>query len=829
MLDIFIAGEQLIVSRGDEKMTLTWPAVAVNFAGHRYEALTAVSGVQKKGRSLIQEFQEEDLRFRVTVTRCGNWFRKEVMIRSACVRPTPDYVEVDAQTLPHAGLSVRGYRATTEQKKRPKAEEEGGGLMPGCGYPLIGHAIFTGLEHPAAFNTVMEEGELGSGYRLRHFPQWHQGCLESVPAVWGWGRDPEALFANYVQSIRLPALEKPLFSFCSYWSDPYLGNYQYDVREGNYRSLMREYSRLGLKPDVLTLDAGWQNRFSFFEAKEDFGGNVGLGKLGRNCRRSGIDLSLWASHNGPMGIAPEFLRERGIAVGSGESSLYCGQNYAVLMDEQLENELSRAFCRLAGPEYGAMHFKMDWDNDCATSPAFRKSYPTRDHVRQASIDVMSRIAERIRTVNPRVVLRNGWWPSPWWLSRANHIFLSDSGDSEYAMLPSLCQRDGAATHRDLMYYNILQRDRSAVPLDCFDNHEFPLAMQNPFTQDAGAWANTAWLAIMRGCSYLPYKLQPEALESWQSEILGQTMAFARDYADHLIVPNGRMILGHPGRGEIYGFHLPGRRSDWVALRNPLPFPQELCLNGAELCGRPIESLVQFYPDFRALPDGGMVTFLPGELKLLQCNRRQRRLPYALPFQVEAGDSKDRFRYCFPSSSRPHVPEVYQIPALTTGPVVVRECATGLQLECSLTVPYRMRQFRLYVRIRNTRMDVLSLELSSSRWAGWPLSCYTIPISEIPWNLPGVGEAKNPDGQPCRDARYFMADIPQGGRTFLNLEVIGGACTASDLEIWAAGYEAPSDTTTILCRAPLDFTGTLPGAHPFGFPLCIRVLPANACS
>lgn len=824
MLNMQISGEWLTVSRGGEQLVLAWPAVAVSIGGRRYEARQALGAVRGTGRHLVQEFQEDDLFFLVRISRCGEWLRKEVVIFSEGDYPTPDYVEVDAQDLPGAGLSVRGYRATTAQSKREGAEEEGGGLMPGCGYPLIGSAHFVGLEHPAARN-LLQDGELSGGsYRLRHFPVWRQGQLESIPAVFGWGEAGEALFADYLQSIRLPALKRPLFSFCSFWSDPYLGNYEYDVRAENYRSLLHEFARLSLHPDVFTLDAGWQNRHSFFEAKESFGGNAGLRRLSREFRDEGIALSLWASHNGPMGMAPEYLAAQGIAVGGGESSAYCGENYGVLLDERLEAELTQAFCRLASYEYGAVHFKMDWDNDCAVSAAFRDRYPTRDHVRQASIDVMSRIGERMRAVNSRVILRNGWWPSPWWLSRANHIFLSDSGDSEFAMLPSLSQRDSAATHRDLMYYNHLRRDRSAVPLDCFDNHEFPQAMRNPFMQDAGVWANTAWLAIMRGSSYLPYKLQPAALEPWQVEILRQTMVFARVYAEHLIVPQGRMVLGHPGKGEIYGFCLPGRRSTWLALRNPLPFPQALRLDGEALCGHPVASLTQFYPDFRALPAGDDVVFLPGEVKLIQGDRRRRRLPHDLPFQVEAGiDTTCDCR--FPASSRAHVPEVYQIPELTTGVPVIRSSATGLQLEWRLRVPYRMRQFRLYVRIRHPRQESFSLSLSSSRYPGWRFSCYGIPVSELPWNQPGYGERKNPDGQPGRDARYFMADIPHGGEAYLNLEISGGSCPAEAVEIWAAGYEAPSDSRVTLRRQPLDFGSVLPGAHPFGFPLALRVLPA----
>ncbi|MGD9495135.1 MAG: hypothetical protein AB7Y46_02375 [Armatimonadota bacterium] len=49
--------------------------------------------------------------------------------------------------------------------------------------------------------------------------------------------------------------------------------------------------------------------------------------------------------------------------------------------------------------------------------------------------------------NPRLITRNGWWPSPWWLQWADHVWLTTSGDCEYAAPPSRTQRDRDNTHR----------------------------------------------------------------------------------------------------------------------------------------------------------------------------------------------------------------------------------------------------------------------------------------------------------------------------------------------------------------------------------------------
>ena len=79
---------------------------------------------------------------------------------------------------------------------------------------------------------------------------------------------------------------KPFFAFCSFWSDPYLGNYEYAVTGEAMKSFIGAWHKLGFLPDAFTFDAGWQNRKSFFEPKP----GLEFEKY--------PNLSLWVSHNG---------------------------------------------------------------------------------------------------------------------------------------------------------------------------------------------------------------------------------------------------------------------------------------------------------------------------------------------------------------------------------------------------------------------------------------------------------------------------------------------------------------------------------------------------
>ena len=114
-----------------------------------------------------------------------------------------------------------------------------------------------------------------------------------------------------------------------------------------------------------------------------------------------------------------------------------------------------------------------------------------------------------------------------------------------------------------------------LPLDSIDNHDFPQAPRNPFAGDDAVWSNTVAWVLMRGTTYQPWKLQPEALTDMQVELLRDFMQYARDNAEALF--NGRSVMtgGNPRRGEIYGFIHTFKGGKLLALRNPLPIPQKL--------------------------------------------------------------------------------------------------------------------------------------------------------------------------------------------------------------------------------------------------------------
>ena len=798
-----------------DKVILEWPACTLSVNNQLITPDSAEKAIIEN-QSIRQKFNSGNICFEVILTLSDScWFRKEVQVTRNTDLPTVDYIDVDTQNVADQ-LESCGYVPESQPDTlEERGEEEGAGFISGCGYPLIGKRFFTGLEHPAAFNVSND----GKQYYLRHYPQWNDNKLESVSAVFGWSDDAVAGFREYLNEIRLPALGKPMISFCSFWSDPYIGDYEYAVHYDNYMSFFKAFEKLDLKPDVFTLDAGWNDRQSIFAAKGDLEGDAGLEKLQKNIKEQGIDLSLWLSHNGPMGIAPEFLEANNMAVGKGIAAAYAIGKYGVMMDKKFEQELSSRFCQLI-EEFNAVHFKIDWDNECASNSDFSGTHPTVNHVRQSSIDAMIRIARDMRNVKSDIITRNGWWTSPWWLCHADHVWLCDSGDSEYTSLPSKSQREAAATHRDALYYAVLQRDKSMIPLDCFDNHEFPDALRNPFIEKPAGWVNAIWLSFLRGSTYLAYTLQPEKLEDWQVKSLKSIIDFCRKYAENIFVKDGYMFGGCPSHGEIYGFMQPGTDRSWCIIRNPFPLPQSFKLTEEQI-PHVVENVLQFYPCYNVFAPGEEITLPAHGIAILVWDSQKQQMPFEHEFMTIAEDGE----YCnyFPSSLniddniRPLVDKIYQVQKLEALDVKRISKDRKTTLTFKVRCPYRVRDFELQIGVKGPDAANSSAKVYFSRYEGATGSCCIMPMSEYHVNLPGCGEKKNQGLIAGSKQKYYAAKIADGGESYYRLIIDNVDFDSNEIELWLSGYEAPSRENLKSESAPFCFDKALPFQHPLGFP------------
>ena len=436
--------------------------------------------------------------------------------------------------------------------------------------------------------------------------------------------------------------------------------------------------------------------------------------------------------------------------------------------------------QLASPPYKVRHFKIDWDNECATTPDFDKIYPTRNHVREESINVMTRINQALRKIDPGILTRNGYWPSPWQALRTTHIFLSDSGDCDYGESPALSQRDAAINNRDMLYWCSFVRDKSICPLDMIDNHEFSGSLRNPFGDSPASWSNTCVWALMRGNSYHQLALMPENLEG------------------------------------IYGFRHPGKDgSVLIGLRNSSPMPQEYILPDFA------PFYEQIYPDCRPFCAGEKIIFAPHEVKVLSGSpgKQERNLPYPCQLFPQSGNC---YACYLPASAKPDVLSIHQIPELKL--LLSKELTSenGSDFNFGLKVPWRMRQFKVFFKIKGNGYSNVKVRIATSRYAACLSSAYTVPVTEVPFGSLSSGEWKNPDVFPERDSRFFSADLPHGGDVYFRVFFEGNIVRKENLELWVSGYEAPARTPENDLFTPSEEV-ILPLPHPEGFPLSLRLI------
>lgn len=848
---------QLCNLRSGGERTLRWPAFCLGVGEHVITSRNCEAGEAVVGEGELQfPYRHEVTGIDLTVTYAlwDGGLRKSLQI-AGTDQPTPHRVYVDLQPVAEEEVTVVGFEARkAADYLEQEGEEASGGVIPGCGYPLFVSDWFVGMEHAGAFTVLA-----GDNLEAYHHPTWQDGKLPAVPVIWGAASSPETVRAaldDYTRTIRLPRLDSFVVSLCTFWSDPYIGSMEYEVSIEGYRRYLQAMLDLGVVPDVLTLDAGWNDRRSILHFKDD-PDDAKLQAFAEEVRALGVDLSLWICRNGPMGFDPEWAKTEGYAVGGGLASHYSGDNYLVMMDKRWEQNLGDRLVELTGI-IGTRHFKLDWDNECATHEDFAEVYPTPSHVREETLNSWARLEDRMLALNPKVLTRDGWWPSPWLLAHGSHLFLPNSGDCEYSHWPARTQRDRAINHRDAINHKVFVADRSPVPLDPMDNHEFAQAPRNPVQDDPRTWLDNLILTFLRGTSYITLFLNPEGLQDWQAAGLRGVLSWARAHAHELLVDGARMVLGDPGVGEVYGFLHPivpsvswegplaptGDEAEieasgpshteespegaWLVLRNPSVEPQPAHLELAQWLGYEPGAVWQVYPHWEKI--GGDRVLLGHEVQLLRVFKTDpgelSPLPTE-PFMVREHNSE--YHYLFPGNRTlseqigPSVAPLMQLPELAAESFVETSEPGAASRQWFATIPHRMAEPELLITLRGPQeiLDRASIECSTSRYEGGRGEHY-LTVKRV-GRKPNHGYGTKRFMEPLEDRRRddYVFSLPAGGRVSLTVQLIGEGVEALQWEAWLTGWEAPARQVMLLDHPPVPGPQLPP--HPHGFPRSLKLL------
>ena len=813
---------------------LDWPCVAIHTDGgvlcpEAYDDVQEGDGAAE----LTAYCGSVQLTTIVTLRPGEHWLRIAHELRTSEGEPeTPDFVTLFRQgDLPvepvgyHAEHAYRMVRDTGVLE----GEETGAGQVPGCGYPVYAADAFLGIEHPAAFTLQRDRG-----VECRHHPAWDEsGRIACPPVVYGVPRDGEsveAAFLAYLEAVRLPRRERPLVAAVTFWTDPYRGDYEYQVSADGYRRFAEQWLDAGYTPDMVLLDAGWGDRRSLLGAKDVVGGDAGLAELKDFLAQREIELGLWMSFNGPMGIDPDWAADQGYAVGGGPAAAYTQGKYVVLLDRRFEADLTARMCELVR-KADVRFLKFDWDNDCASNETFQARLPTPNHVREASTDATIRLFAALREAKPGLGFRYGWWPSPWWLMHASHLWLAESGDCEGVALPSLTQRDRVTTHRDAMYYQTLVAQHTPVPLDVIDNHELPKGPRNPFDDPPDAWANNAVLLALRGTTYVPFCICPESLTAAQAGALRRALEFMHAHTHILAHGTSAMVGGNPALGEVYGYLHASDAEALLVVRNPAVEPVTHAPALADTLPFAPRSAILAYPYFKALdPQAPRIDLLCHDVAVLYLSSEAVALepPVAgLPFLLDEIDGRlvasipageeagDAFGVEAPAFNRYGKLSLVQKAEERDGGHTV--------LKGELRVSPRCEQPRLLAKVSaaDDVLDRVRVTVGQSRYFG-SAGGHAVPVTRI-FRKEGLGHglSRNMEPEPTRGCDYYIAPLPCGGDVKFVLEIDAEPDDAYTLAVFAMVHRGRS-RKAVECSPPSFLKALLP-AHPLGFGEYLRIV------
>lgn len=751
------------------------------------------------------------------------WFRKRLRLTAPPGTPTPDRVYVDIQSAPPSPIRRVGYGL----RGGPDAEEQTGletyAEKPACGYPVYAGDWFFGLEHASGFAVP------GDALNLYHHPVWDaDGRIESFSAVVGSAADhagvPEA-FMDYLWHIRNPRLSEPLYMITTGWSTHALGGGDYVCDFESINDFLDAMVGIGLRPDAFAVDAGYFDRASIFQGKDD-PDDSRLRALKQRCTEEGMKFSLWVSHNGRTGLDMDWIKQQGWLTGDGPGT-YRNLEFVVMMQPSFEEALARRFETMVG-EIGVDHLKIDWDNECATSEEFSEVYPTVNHVREASLLAFNRIDARMRAKNPELITRNGWWPSPWWLTGADHVWLADSGDLEYAVWPSRTQRDRDNTHRDACYYQHLVKAETPVPLDAWDNHGFVDAVDCPFHTEPHTWLDNLVLQFTRGTTYLHMPFCPETIRDWQAQSTQAGLEWLRYHASEFGTRHSRMVLGNPGFGEVYGYLHPFDDGAWLTLRNPSVEPQMVALPLQEWLGYSPGTLRQVYPYWEDL-QAGETWLLGHEVVLLRIYREKQAEVSPIPgsgFMVRP--AAEGYEYLFPGNRRltdeigPTVHESMQMPDFSIEQTADEAIEGGWRMMWYAGIPHRFEKAEVLITLRGPQevLDGVTVRGGNSRYRTVPMRHYAEVTRIFRQEERGHGTVRwlPPVGPRERDDYVFS--VPDGGWSSITVDVLGDRANELVKEVWLTGYEATARQTIVRDTPPTD--GPLWPMHPHGFSRHVRM-------
>ena len=428
----------------------------------------------------------------------------------------------------------------------------------GFGQPVyLDGEWFAGLEYPAGTSDVQ-----GDQLRCFHFPG--RGEFTSKTAVIGTRTGSlriEEQFERYVESIRRPP--RSLLMYAGWFDrrkDELTPTACAAVFESLKKNLLDPYH---IKLDTYLVDDGYQKPDSLWQAGESWPG--GFDPFRDQLEAGGSHLGLWLPLNG-RGLDTSWGIAQGWKKAAHEKSFYWlpDAKYQAALRDVLTKYVrdSRVVC-----------FKHDFNIfDGSSNDRARPS--TERHNKEAIVDATLELLEFERGLNKDLFLSvtSGLWPSPWWLTHADAIWMGYADYDHDWSFPQAGDREAEMTYRDDKMYRRIRVERAQFPIASLMTHGIIRGrLDHTAPEESLAdWSDYVTMFFGRGTQLQELYLSPEVMPDSFWQVLGKGIRWAKKHEETL--RHSVMIGGSPSEGEAYGYAHWSRDLGIFVVRNPSIVP-----------------------------------------------------------------------------------------------------------------------------------------------------------------------------------------------------------------------------------------------------------------
>jgi len=395
------------------------------------------------------------------------------------------------------------------------------------------------LQHPSV---VLKEGE-----------KWL-----SDRALMGGGRKDAArkALAEYIRKLVLPPKFVTVYNT---WCDFREKTLTTENTVSAFLKLCDGLRQYEAAIDYCVVDDGWFRRDTVYETDNElFPG--GLSEVADAIEPYGCKLGLWLSYSARMNDR-KALAEKGYEAANDYYLCLSGPRYNEALRETIKNKL--LFDKVGLFKHDFNYFVC---GRAGHGHLYSKAQSTEHNMRATAA-----MLDMERELDPELhqSITTGINHSPWWL-KYGHILWMGGKDKDYDLTrPVTSRAEGEMRCRDAFLYEQEVVQREFFPMYAFMTHGIInglLDTAGPWLDD-DQWADYVMNYLGRGTALREIYVHPRELNAKKFEILGRGLHWASTRNEYML--NSEMILGDPGKDELYGYR--GRDAKgrvYVSLRNP---------------------------------------------------------------------------------------------------------------------------------------------------------------------------------------------------------------------------------------------------------------------